>query len=92
MGGSSSQAKGLSTEVVQFVVLEGQGGQVIAQLCSSGVLAPHDLQDWQEQICREPHQTTLESKDLAFLDSERALSMYVFVNDIYLCFCFLILG
>ena len=61
--------------------------------CKGKVMsAPHDLQDWQEQLCREPHQTTLESKDLAFLESERDLSTYVFLNDISLFFCFLILG
>ena len=48
------------------------------------MLVPHDLQYWQEQLCREPHQTALESKDLAFLDSERTLSMFMFVNDVSL--------
>ena len=41
------------------------------------IWASRDLQGLQEQLWREPHETTLESKDLAFLDSERALSMFV---------------
>ena len=56
------------------------------QIFLSGVasmLGLHSLQDWQVQTLQSLHQTTLESEDLAILDSERDLSMYVFKDMIF---------
>ena len=41
------------------------------------------LQYWQVQTLQTLHQTALEYEDLAILDLERDLSMYVFKNMIF---------
>ena len=57
------------------------------------LLGLRSLQDWQVQMLQSLHQPTLESKDLAILDSKRDISMHVFKDMIFKasyeeqCFC-----